>query len=105
MKTGDKDADLFLWGIGLMLLFVLGVAFAGLIVLPALIIWGLYAAYKWYTKSPPATIQQLYVQHQNTTLPTENDYYDCQGTIKSLADHRGVRSCPQCALRVCLSTL
>jgi hypothetical protein len=69
MNTGDKDLDTFLY---LMLILFGGVViiFIGLyVVLPAAVIYGIYQTYKWFTKPPPATTEELYRQSQITYFP------------------------------------
>jgi hypothetical protein len=69
MNTGSKELDLFL----LLMLILFGgvvIIFVGLYVaLPAVIIYGIYSAYKWYTKPAPITTEELYRQSQITYFP------------------------------------
>ena len=43
-------------------------------VIPAAIIYGVYLVYKWYTKPPPITTEELYRQSQITYFPTPEQF-------------------------------
>jgi hypothetical protein len=80
VNTGDKDLDTFLY-LMLILFGAVVIIFVGLYVaLPAAIIYGIYQTYKWFTKPPPVTTEELYRQSQITYFPTEQEFTNNFGT-------------------------
>src|SRR5437016_2301236 len=74
MNTGDKDLDLFLKLILILFGGVVVIFIGFYVVLPASIIYGIYSAYKWYTKPPPVTTEELYCQSRITYFPTDQEF-------------------------------
>jgi hypothetical protein len=87
MKNND-DIGFLLNAFGALLLVIAGLFFAMYVVIPAAIIYGIYLAYKWYTKPPPATTEELYRQSTITYFPTPEQFTNNFGQqLSSLWPH------------------